>query len=459
MANNNSAINPYYSAAPIAATGNPTDFDVQAAELARRRRMAELLQQQSMQPMSFHGGRGSLLQPIAQMIQAWAGKSSLDDLGKQEQDLSGQRSQALSKLIREYPQGTPEQPAIPAQDLSGEGDANVGMNQVPMIPGQAAKPATPEQMIPWALDMGQTGGKYGQDVAKIFLNAAEKRAAPEASPYVVAGGSVFNKKTGKWEAGSPEVLAKQEETRVNNMARLQQAADAAKQRSEDTRLGIEQRRDAASQAADLRRELAADRKEAGGNSGVMNRVGVTEDTGEAVVANNKSGGQYIVKTNDDGSVTHTPYNGNVIPTAQNEKNVSAVQTQSMNISQAKKSIDDLTKNPKSYGSVSALASTVLPDVAVTSLLTEDQKMTRAEIARQSAEIVKPLYGAAFTLSEQKRADSFIVKPTDSIETALAKLKSGMKFAEDMKAKYGTAANRNADTRTSGNAPKTVTVNY
>jgi hypothetical protein len=315
--------------------------------------------------------------------------------------------------------------------LAGEGDANAGMNQVPMIPGTAAKGPTAQELLPWALKMGQTGGKFGQDIAQDVVKPAIANMLPKAgaakSPYKVAGGSVFNTDTGKWEEGSPEVRAKMEETRVNNMANLQQKADAAKQRSEDARLSIEQRREAAAEGAALRRELAAGRKEAG-NDAKVTYQGVDSD-GEAI-SYNKSTRKL---ERPDGSPPMSAPTTN----ATAAKAIASVRDVDLQISQADELEKVVKANPGAFGglkSVGATGAAKFGDTArsayETKAYTPAELEARATVGKQSAVLLHQLYGSALTFGEQARAVKFMPAAEDTPEQTLTKIAAAKAYLKE-----------------------------
>src|SRR4249920_2347768 len=90
--------------APSAATGYTGDFEAMQNEILRRRRMAELLQQQSLQADEGpRVGRTSFLSPIAKMVQAMVAKSELDKASQADQELSQRRNAAYQDWSSNFP--------------------------------------------------------------------------------------------------------------------------------------------------------------------------------------------------------------------------------------------------------------------------------------------------------------------------------------------------------------------
>ena len=114
---------------------DPADFDAQSAELARRRRLAQLLQQQAMgygNQIVNRQGRASILAPLAAMFQAYAGSSMEKDASEQAKALERERMARESDLISGFGQKYQALPERPDMNL----------------PGDLAPLAQPEQQAP-----------------------------------------------------------------------------------------------------------------------------------------------------------------------------------------------------------------------------------------------------------------------------------------------------------------------
>lgn len=165
-----SSANVNYPAAPAAPTGNVTDFDVQAADLARRKRLAEMLQQQALQPLNLKGNNG-YAQPLSQIFQAWAGKSSADDVAAQEKQLNADKNTALAGWLTRAPQGTPAVQGNPgAPETGGPGGEDMG-GPAPVTHSQAATPPSAGDLMKWGIEGGNYGA-FGQHVAEDTVKGA-----------------------------------------------------------------------------------------------------------------------------------------------------------------------------------------------------------------------------------------------------------------------------------------------
>jgi len=167
------ARSPFTQASAAMPTQNVTDLDALQADIERKRRMAELLQSQQFKGMQLASPNApaSILNALAPIMQAWAGKSEQDDLKKQEQELAAKRSERLSQLLGEMPQGT-EIPGDPGQAAADAVPPRLGMPTPPAPPSAPAPtPAMPPQM-------GQGEAAFGPKPGANPLAAALMQGAP-----------------------------------------------------------------------------------------------------------------------------------------------------------------------------------------------------------------------------------------------------------------------------------------
>ena len=129
----------------------PTDYSVEAADIDRRRRYAELLQQQSMEgvplPQTPAGGftpNISWTQGLAKMLQGYAGRKGLDEATARSRALAErfrtEGQDTLQRGMQAY-QGTPGQtiPEAPLDpEAAGRGDMQGAPVQMPAQPGNPA---------------------------------------------------------------------------------------------------------------------------------------------------------------------------------------------------------------------------------------------------------------------------------------------------------------------------------
>ena len=119
-----------------------SSFDPQAADLNRRRQLALMLQQQSFMPQFVNtNAKGSLLQPLTQMFQAYVGNRLNQDVTQQQAALQTQRANQNAQAFSDWQARHPTTPALPARpDMNLPGD----------LAGVAASQPT-------------TGGMYGRN--------------------------------------------------------------------------------------------------------------------------------------------------------------------------------------------------------------------------------------------------------------------------------------------------------
>lgn len=123
------------------ATTIPTDYGIQAAEIERRRRMAEELQKQSMTPLESQAMAGGYVLPVsktaglAKMLQAYTGGMGQQQAAQQQMALAaamrGERSQTIQQAM-EAMQGSPA--------TAGSASPPDAMGGGPAQPPQAAVP-------------------------------------------------------------------------------------------------------------------------------------------------------------------------------------------------------------------------------------------------------------------------------------------------------------------------------
>lgn len=136
---------------PISMTA-PTDWSAQLQEIERRRKLAELLQQQSMAPEGQQSVNGipvanSWTQGLAKLVQAYMGQKGQTDANTQQRQLGSDYLSSMQDTLSKALQagsGTPARPDIPVpSDEAGGG------------PGMIAQPAiAPDRARMAALLMG-----------------------------------------------------------------------------------------------------------------------------------------------------------------------------------------------------------------------------------------------------------------------------------------------------------------
>lgn len=245
--------------------------------------------------------------------------------------------------------------------------------------------------------------------------------------------------------------------------RMAQAAEAAEQRRQDVlaerqrqadfrqaQLGIQQ------QGLDLRKLMAERRQET--PSGSFTSAGFTPE-GAQVVQNTKSGVNYLLTLQPDGTPAYSPYQGPMIPKGTFEKNVEAARTFSSKAASA----DDLLKRvegaPEAFGLTAAALSALPAQVqgrASSLILKPETLKLRADVLRQAAMEISDIYGAAQSVGEAARAAQFIPNREDPPDVVIAKLRAARDYAKANAAALGGAAVSAAQQRTGQPAPSQQT---
>jgi hypothetical protein len=433
-----------------------SDFDAIQNAALRKRRFAEMLQQQAVTPdapLTTPGARMSWLNPLAKMIQGGTGAYMGAQADAADIESAQARQAALTKLLGEMPQGTPAVPANAPAPAPGETEG-VG----PVQPAQPAVPASPQEMAAYGakfLPLGPAAAKVGEQ----FTDAAVKQMLPKPPPSLMAvGGDVFDPTTRTF-ISSPTKLAEQAAIHQERQDKLQQAADVAKQRSEDMRYSVDQRAEAARQHNDLMRELRA--SGAAGEKGNMVVEGASE-SGNPVVRHSRTGVAYEVV---NGVPSTTPYAGPVTPKTEQAKGVASAAKGSQGLKDMTNALNAVEEDDALFGKRANLGA-ALPSAfgtgAAVSGLSEKQMAKKAQISSMTADITHSLYGSAFSAGEQARAKSFLIDPLDSTDVVKSKLRGRMELEKEHYDNLPASAKSAATAQRGGAAPaggKNVTVDY
>jgi hypothetical protein len=212
------------------------------------------------------------------------------------------------------------------------------------------------------------------------------------------------------------------------MAEIQQRADAAQLRSEDVRLSIEQRRQAAADSAALRRDLAEMKGGAGGGGEKWTPSGNVDDQGRPILYDKNDPSK--TKVVGTGEAATGPGMGKAAydkVQAANRANVAGVE-------QIDAALDAVEKNPGAFEGTQRYAG-FAPEALESKLresMTDDQQKARSSVFDITAEKIHARYGAALTTPERKQAVSYLPSQYDSpkqIRNKLAQLKSYMKVLD------------------------------
>jgi hypothetical protein len=166
------------------------------------------------------------------------------------------------------------------------------------------------------------------------------------------------------------------------------------------------------------------------------------------VVQNRTGQTFIVETTPNGP-SYTPYTQTVIPSATYDKNVQTAQDALGSVKRFDEMIEEVKKNPAAFGFLSQMVSN-LPAFAQgrasSLLLPEDAVAAKTNIMRMAAKEINELYGAALSLGEQARANTFIPNPNDDEKQVVQKLQSAREWADAITKRYGPGALNDARAR-------------
>lgn len=176
------------------------------------------------------------------------------------------------------------------------------------------------------------------------------------------------------------------------------------------------------------------------------QAGRTPD-GKPVVSN-KTGQTYVLDSGPNGP-SYTPYSQNIIPTGTYDKNVQTVQDALGSVKRSDAILSQVEKTPEAFGLV-AQGVSKLPQFAqgraADLLLSPEVMKTRTDVLRQAAAEINQLYGAALSLGEQARANTFIPNTDDPPHVVIQKLKAARDWAHATTQNYGTGALKDAQGR-------------
>lgn len=312
----------------------------------------------------------------------------------------------------------------------------------------------------------QYAGEGFQPVQAQFL----KRAAAAAEPMKMGGGTLtpqgqflkdpFAARDSRRTALERQVLglermAGEEEKatrdREDRLARQEQARQDALARDAQTaefrRIGLGMQQ----QGLDLRRLMA---ERGSSQPGSFSPAGFTPQ-GQQVVTNTKSGVSYLLNLQPDGTPNYVPYQGPMIPKATFDKEVTAAGDLSAVAARADTLVKAVENNPDAFGLRSAAVSAVpgaMQGYAAKAVgLTPAQLEARSTVLRQAAQEINELYGAALSMGEQARANTFLPNPSDPPEMLISKLKAARDWAKTQMGRYSPAVTNAATQRSGGGA--------
>jgi hypothetical protein len=212
--------------APQGGFRTPTPYDKELSAIARRERMAQIMQQQALQPLEINSYQGiqapiSPLQPLAKVLQMYAAMTAGDRADESRSEL-GKRIQAEGAQQIAGLEGTPAQPAIaptPGTSFTPTGAdfednpnlpiAASGNVEVAGSPGRPAIPAMPlgaDEKKQRLIQILSGGNPYAAPVAKLMFEDLQKGATGPLAEYNLAvqqgyRGTIDQYKTQQAQAG------------------------------------------------------------------------------------------------------------------------------------------------------------------------------------------------------------------------------------------------------------------
>ena len=176
-----------------------TDYTTQASDIERRRKMADMLQQESMKPLATNEMAGGYVLPIswtqglAKALQGYAGMQGQRKATEESQALSQSRNQALAQALGGMPTGTPGTAGVPEQNFTPEAadfadNPNLAPNaqgqvNVPAQAGAQAQPPTTQDYAGW---LGKLSG-IGPDATAIGSSLMAQQLKKD-EPYTLPEG-------------------------------------------------------------------------------------------------------------------------------------------------------------------------------------------------------------------------------------------------------------------------------
>lgn len=190
-----------------------------------------------------------------------------------------------------------------------------------------------------------------------------------------------------------------------------------------------------------------------GNEMTFQQTGYTPD-GQQIVTN-RTGMNYTLSQGPDGQPIYKPYSGASVPKTTWDKNVQAVQEAVASADRSDKILKQVESNPDAF-SMTAAGVSMLPQFAqgraADLLLDKNALETRTNVLRQAAQEISALYGAALSMGEQARANTFIPNEKDPPAIVIEKLKAARDWAKTTADQYGAGVKKAAGDRTGAPAP-------
>ena len=367
-----------------------TDYGAQSQDIERKRRMAELLQQQSMQPIETQPGVPiSWTQGLAKLLQGYNAGQGMRTAAEEQKTLSAKRNQAMAAALGGMPAAqTTEMPGSQADTA-----------QFDMAPQMQTTQPTMQDYTKWLGDLAQVG------------------------PDAISIGT-----------GMIGMQQKAAEADENRDFRKTEAELARQSKRHDIEMRLASERMSEERAAELRRELKA-MDDARARELAADRIAADERARRFMVANRQPVQPQIVQTEQgpmqvdrsgraqpivgpDGQPVKPKSTERALPTSaaqklmENQQNLRMAQNALALISGTDPSGDKNATGLKGF----------IPDVILQR--TDPQGVaTRGAIANLGSLVIHDRSGAAVTAAEYPRLQPFIPSARDDPPTVRTKLNS------------------------------------
>ena len=190
-----------------------TDYGVEAKDIDRQRKMAELLQQQSAAPIEERPGVPiSWTQGLAKMLQAYYGKQGIDEATQKERDLAGRAKMEAT----DYFGGMPQAKTTDLNPVAMDDEGNM------MPPALQTTQPTRQEMMSYAMKGAMSGNPLISPVSGSMLAQYMK---PEEDKVVGPGASLVRGANAIYTAPfKPDAPARPAPT--SNLSRLMSERDS-----------------------------------------------------------------------------------------------------------------------------------------------------------------------------------------------------------------------------------------
>jgi hypothetical protein len=377
-----------------------TDYGVAQQDIERKRRMAELLQQQSMQPIEQKEGVPiSWTQGLAKLLQGYNAGQGMRSATEEQKALAARRNQAMAETLGAMPS---------AKQMPMEG-SQADVDQYGMAPQTELTQPTMQDNTAWLGKLAQIG--------------------PEATAI---GGTML---------GMQQKAGEADESRK---FRTQQAAEARQATIQQLEMRLADQRISAQERAEIQRQLSQERMQMQLVLAAMQQQG-RMDLAQFAVANRPPVQQpqpQIVQTESgpmqvdrsgraqpiigpDGRPVTPKSTEKALPTSAAQK----LMENQQNLRRAEQALSLITGADPSGDKNATGWKGYVPDFALQRLDPEGVK-TRAAISDIGSLVIHDRSGAAVTASEFPRLRPFIPRAEDDPKTAKTKLE---RFVQEYKA--------------------------